>query len=174
MQLQRAFPGVEYPAEVMAEMPGDVLDGDFRHQVEVEFRAQPGQPPGQDLGPLVRSQAVQISGEAAVGERGQVRLVVPGRRGEAAADDAGLQAGVQLRGDDGFLGAAHDDQLVDEVVSWPAPAAHLLAQGQLLSRCQRLDDQHLEVGPGRAGPVAVSSGPTSSCSSMTDHAAPAR
>ena len=81
MQLQRALPGVEHPAEVMAEMPGDVLDGDLRHQVEVEFRAQPGQPPGQDLRPLVRVQAVQFPGQAGVSERGQIRILVPGRRG---------------------------------------------------------------------------------------------
>ena len=52
VQLQRAFLGVEDPAEVMAEVPGDVLDRDLRHQVQVELGPQPGQPPGQDLGAL--------------------------------------------------------------------------------------------------------------------------
>ena len=145
MQLQRAFPGVEDPAEMMTEMPGQVLDRDLRHQVQVELGPQPGQPARQDLRALVRRALGQILGNMAVDEVRQTGQIVGSSRGEAAADHAGLQVRVQARGDDGFLAAAHDDQLIDELIVWPAPAADFLAQGVLLRRGQRLDDEHLEV-----------------------------
>jgi hypothetical protein len=151
MQLQRAFPGVEDPAEMMAEMPCRFLDRDLRHQVQVKLGAQPGQPPGQDLRPLVRCLAVQVAGNAAVGEVRQAGQVVARRGREAAPDHACLQVRVQARGDDGVLGAAHHDQLVPEVVTGPAPVPDLLAQGVLLRLGQGLDDQYLEVRPGSGG-----------------------
>lgn len=40
VQLEHAFAGVEHPAEVLAETPGDVLDLDLGHQVQVEFGSQ--------------------------------------------------------------------------------------------------------------------------------------
>ena len=43
VQLQRPFPGVEDAPEMMAEPAGQVLDRDLGHQVQVEFRPDPGQ-----------------------------------------------------------------------------------------------------------------------------------
>ena len=151
VQFQRALLRVEHPAEVMAEMAGAVLDVDLGHQVQVEFGPQPGQPAGQDLGAFVRAPAGQVTGDAAVGEVRQAGQILRGGGGEAAADDTSLEVRVQPRGDHGFLGAAHYDQLVDKVVAGPAPAVQLLTQGVLLRRGQGLDEQHLEVRPGLPG-----------------------
>ena len=151
VQLQRAFLSVEDAAEVVAEMPGRFLDRDLRHQVQVELGAQPGQPPRQDLRALIEGLAGQITGNIAIGKVRQAGEVVAGRGVKPAADHAGLQVRVQPRGDNSVLGAADHDQFVAEVIARPAPAADLLAQGMLLRRSQRLDQEHLEVRPARGG-----------------------
>jgi len=81
MQLQRAFPGVEDPAEMMTEMPGHVLDRDFRYEIEVKLGPHPGQPARQDLRTIVGRLAGQVVRDTAVGELRQTGQVVRGAAG---------------------------------------------------------------------------------------------
>ena len=69
--------------------------------------------------------------------------------GEPAADQARLQPVVQPRGHDRVVKARDHDDLVDERIIGAAPPPELLTQRALLLLRQVLDDQDLEIGPGR-------------------------
>ena len=154
VQLQRPFPGVEHAPEMVAQPAGQVLDGDLGHQVQVEFRPDPGQRPGQDLGALVGRVVHQVIGPDVAHERRQRRRVVAGPVREPAADHARLQPEVEPRAHDRVLEAGHHDDLVDERVVRAAPAPQLLPQRALLRLAQVLHHQDLEVGPAGRGLLA--------------------
>ena len=60
MQLERPFPGMEDAPEMVAEAAGQVLDGDLRHQVQVEFGPDLGQRSGEYLGAVIRRMLHQV------------------------------------------------------------------------------------------------------------------
>ena len=68
VKLQCAFPGVEYPSEVMAHHARDLFNGDLGHQVEVDLGTDLGQPRRQNLGALVRGVIRKIVRQRRVGE----------------------------------------------------------------------------------------------------------
>ena len=126
---------------------GQVLDGDLRHQVQVEFRPDPGQRPGEYLGAVVRRMLHQVVRSVDAHELCEQGRVVAGPVGEPAADHARLQPEVQPRGHDRVVETGHHDDLVDERVVRAAPPPQLLAQRALLLLGQVLDDENLEVRP---------------------------
>ena len=157
VQLKRPFPGMEDAPEMMAEPAGQILDGDLRHQVQVEFRPDPGQRPGEDLSAVIRRALHQVGRSAAVRELGDRGRVVAGPVGEPAADHARLQPEVQPRSHERVVEAGHHDDLVDELVIRATPPPQLFPQRALLLVGQVLDDEDLEIRPvtpgllGRAG-----------------------
>ena len=151
VQLQRPFPGVEDPPEMMAGPAGQVLDRDLGHQVQVKFRPDPGQRPGQFLGTVIRRAVHQVSWPHADGEPRERGRVVAGPVGEPAADHARLEIEVEPRGHDRVVETGDHHDLVAERIVRAAPAAHLLAQRLLLLLGHVLDDQDLEVRPVGAG-----------------------
>ena len=124
-----------------------VLDPDLRHQVQIQFRPDPGQRAGQDLGAVLGRVPHQVVGHDQVRELVERGGVVAGPVGEPAADHAGLQPEVQPGGHKRVLQAVEHDDLIDERVVWAAPLPHLLEQRALLLLGHVLDDQHLEVRP---------------------------
>ena len=146
MQLEHAFPGVEHPAEMLAEPACDVLDLDLGHQIQVQLRPQLRQRSGQDLGALVgRFVVVEFIGDLGVDELRERRQVADRLVREAATDDDCLQIDVEPCGDQRLIAGRHHNELVDELVVWTTPAAHLFAQRALLRLRHRLDYQHLEI-----------------------------
>jgi hypothetical protein len=147
IDLPRPFPGVEDTPEMMAEPAGHVLDGDLGHQVQIEFRPDPGQRPGQHLGAFLGRELHHVVRHDAVHEVRERGRVVGGPASEPAAHHARLQPVVQPGGHDRVFDAGDHDDLVDERVIRAAPAAQLLAQRVLLLFGHVLDDQDLEIGP---------------------------
>ena len=149
MQFERCLPGQwKIRRKWWLSRAGDVLEGDLGHQVQVEFRPDPGQRSGQHLGPVIRRMLHQVVGSSVdpdeLCEQGRV---VAGVVGEPALDHARLQVEVDPRGDDRVLEAGHHDDLVDELVVRPAPPPQFFAQRALLLLGHVLDDEHLEVRP---------------------------
>ena len=140
---------------------GQVLDGDLRHQVQVEFGPDLGQRPGEFLGAVIRRVLHQVVSSVEADELCEQRRVVAGMVGEPAADHARLQPEVQPRGHHRLVETGHDDDLVDELVIRATPPPQLFPQRVLLLLGQVLDDENLEIGPvaaellGRAGIAIV-------------------
>ena len=121
MQLERTFPGMEDAPEMMAEPAGQILDGDLRHQVQVEFGPDPGQRSGKYLSAVIRRMVHQVVSSVDARERCEQGRVVAGPVGEPAADHARLQPEVQPRGHDRLVETGHHDDLVDELVIRATP-----------------------------------------------------
>ena len=151
MQLEGALPDVEDAPVVVAEPAGEVLHGDLRHQVQVEFWPDPGQRPGEHLGALVRRTLHQVSASAAVRELRERGRVMAGPAGEPAADHDCLEPEVQPCRHDRVVEAGNHDDLVDERVIRAAQPPHLLAQRAFLLLGHVLDDEDLKVWPVRPG-----------------------
>ena len=128
VQFQRPLAGVEDAPEMVAEPAGQVLDGDLRHQVQVQLRPDPGQGSGQDLGAFIWRVVHQVIGSEQAHELPERGRVVDGPVSKAAADHARLQPEVQPRGHQCVVEARHDDDLVDELIVRATPPAQLLAQ----------------------------------------------
>ena len=121
VQLERTFPGMEDAPEMVAEPAGQILDGDLRHQVQVEFGPDPGQRSGEYLSAVIRRMVHQVVSSVDTRERCEQGRVVAGPVGEPAADHARLQPEVQPRGHDRLIETGHHDDLVDELVVRAAP-----------------------------------------------------
>ena len=126
---------------------GQILDGDLRHQVQVEFGPDLGQRPGEDLSAVIRRMLHQVVSSVDARERCEQGRVVAGPVGEPAADHARLQPEVQPRGHNRLVETGHHDDLVDELVVRSPPPPQLFPQRALLLLGQVLDDENLEVRP---------------------------
>ena len=147
VQLERPFPGMEDAPEMVAEPAGQVLDGDLRHQVQVEFGPDLGQRSGEFLSAVIRRMLHQVVRSVDARELCEQGRVVAGPVGEPAADHARLQPEVQPRGHNRLVEAGHHDDLVDELVIRAAPPPQLFPQRVLLLLGQVLDDENLEIRP---------------------------
>ena len=136
---------------MVAEPAGHVLDRDLRHQVQVEFRPDPGQRPGEQLGAVIRRALHQVSRSAAVYEPGERSRVVAGPVSEPAAGHARLQPGVQPSGHERVVETGHHHDLVHERVIRAAPSPQFLPQRALLLVGHILDDENLEIRTVRPG-----------------------
>jgi len=136
---------------MMAESAGHVLDRDLCHQVQVQFRPDPGQRPGEQLGAVIRRALHQVSRTAAVYEPGERSRVVAGSVGEPATGYARLQSEVQPGGHERVVEAGHHHDLIHERVIRAAPSPQFLPQRALLFVGHILDDENLEVGTVRPG-----------------------
>ena len=129
---------------------GQVLDGDLRHQVQVKFRPDLSQRPGQHLGAVIRTAVHQVVSPVHAGELLEQGRILPGPVREPAPDHARLQPEVQPRGHHRLVETGYHDDLVDELVIRATPAPQFLPQRAFLLLGQVLDDEHLEVRPGAA------------------------
>ena len=126
---------------------GQILDGDLRHQVQVEFRPDPGQRSGEYLSAVIRRMFHQVVRSVSAHERYEQGRIVPGPVDEPAADHARLQPEVQPRGHNRLVETGHHDDLVDELVVRATPPPQLFPQRALLLLGQVLDDENLEIRP---------------------------
>jgi hypothetical protein len=147
VQLERPFPGMEDAPEMMAEPTGQILDGDLRHQVQVEFGPDLGQRSGEFLSAVIRRMLHQVVRSVEASELCEQGRVVARPVGEPAADDARLQPEVQPCGHDRLVETGHHDDLVDELVIRATPPPQLFPQRVLLLLGQVLDDEDLEIRP---------------------------
>ena len=145
VQLEQSLPGVEHPAEVRAQAAGHLFDRDLGHQVDVELGPDRGELVGQDLGAFLWRALVEPLADRRVDELVEPAQVVGRRVPEPAPDDTGLEGRVHPHRDDGLLAAADHDDVVDELIVRPAPAADVLTQRPLLVGRHPLDHQHLEI-----------------------------
>lgn len=146
--VQCAFPGVEYPPEMVAEPGGDVLHLEFGDQIQVDFRSGFAQHFGQDLGSFFRRVIGEVLGDVGVAEVLQGRQVPSRAMRESPGDRARLHVGVEPGRDHRFVTAADHHDLVDERVVGSAPAANLVGKCVFLGLVHRRYDQQLEIRPG--------------------------
>src|SRR5258708_18927373 len=123
---------MEDAPEMVAEPTGQILDGDLRHQVQVEFGPYPGQRPGEDLSAVIRRMVHQVVSSVDARERCEQGRIVAGPGGEPAADHARPQPEVQPRGPDRPVQTWHHHQLLYELVFPAAPPPQLFPPPALL------------------------------------------
>ena len=138
----------EEPVEPPARGPGKLLDGHVGHQVQVQLRAQLLEQVGQPQDPFLGREDRNAGVDQGIEVFAQVvTRPVPGRHGEAGAQDAGLDGGVQEHRDECVLEARHHVHVVGEGVGVPALAEHL-GDDILAQRLGHVvDDQDLEARP---------------------------
>ena len=148
MQLERTLAGVEDPPEVMAYRARDLFDADFGHQVQVDLGTDLGQVavPGSALAHRGSDPRDHPTAVASAKLASLVRSRTRGM-GEASPDHARLDVRVEPHRHGCLDAAAHDDEVVSERVSRPAPAVHLLAESLLLCRRHGLNNEDLEIWP---------------------------
>src|SRR5258708_38936427 len=81
---------MEDAPEMVAEPTGQILDGDLRHQVQVEFGPYPGQRPGEDLSAVIRRMVHQVVSSVDARERCEQGRIVAGPGGDLAGGPAAL------------------------------------------------------------------------------------
>src|SRR6185437_15865133 len=145
VKLQRAFPRVEYPSEVMAHHARDLFNGDLGHQIEVDLWTDLGQPRRQNLGAFVRGVIGKIICQRRVGEVCEAAEITQRLVSKASPDHAGLDVRIESHRYGRLDTAADYDELVDEGVCRSAPGMYLLTELLFLCRRHGLDDEHLEV-----------------------------
>src|SRR6266496_5209039 len=89
---------MEDAPEMVAEPAGQILDGDLRHQVQVEFGPDPGQRSGKYLSAVIRRMVHQVVSSVDTRERCEQGRVVAGPVGEPAADHARLGSPLRRAG----------------------------------------------------------------------------
>ena len=145
MKLQCAFPGVEYPSEVMAHHARNLFNGDLGHQVEVDLWTDLGQARRQNLGALIGRVVREIVRQSRIGEVCEAAEITQRLVSKASPDHAGLDVRVESHRYGRLDTAADYDELIDEGVCRSAPGMYLLTELLFLCRRHGLDDEHLEV-----------------------------
>ena len=149
MQLHIVFLIVEDAPAGGADLAGDILDRLVGHQVDVELRAQLRQQMDERGAIIARQDLRQVE----IPDPRQIALqqfqLVPRFQREAIAHDHGLQIMIEQHADQRVLQAGHDDGFIDEGVLGAAHLAQANPQQALLMGAQIVDEQDLEIGPGK-------------------------